>query len=78
MRYFCTEPSIILAAMSAGLPDSAALAVATLRSLAISSAGTSLDASATGFIAATCMATSLAATSSPSYSTTTPMRVPCR
>ena len=33
---------------------------------------------ATGFMAATCMATSLAATSSPWYSTTTPMRVPCR
>ena len=33
---------------------------------------------ATGFIAATCMATSFAAVSSPSNSTTTPMRVPCR
>jgi hypothetical protein len=32
----------------------------------------------TGFMAATCMATSLAAASSPSNSTTTPMRVPCR
>ena len=33
---------------------------------------------ATGFMAATCIATSLAAVSSPSNSTTTPMRVPCR
>ncbi len=41
-------------------------------------AGTSAAARATGFIAATCMATSLAATSSPWYCTSTPMRVPCR
>mgnify|MGYP000002760379 CR=1 FL=1 len=33
---------------------------------------------AAGFIAATCIAVSLAATSLPSNSTTTPMRVPCR
>ncbi len=77
-RYFCTEPSTILAVISAGLPDSAAFCSAMLRSLAIRSAGTSADDSATGFIAAMCMATSLAATSSPSNSTITPMRVPCR
>ena len=33
---------------------------------------------ATGFIAAMCIATSLAAVSSPSNSTITPIRVPCR
>ena len=33
---------------------------------------------AEGVVAATCIATSLAAVSSPSNSTSTPMRVPCR
>ncbi|MNN41899.1 hypothetical protein D3C81_1560460 [compost metagenome] len=77
-RYFWTEPSTILATISAGLPDSAAFCSAMLRSLAISSAGTWSDDSDTGFMAATCMATSLAAVSSPSNSTITPIRVPCR
>src|SRR5690606_34814550 len=78
LRYFCTEPSTIFATMSAGLPDSAALASATERSRAISSAGTSDDDRATGCIAAMCMATALAATASPSNPTITPMRLPCR
>ena len=87
-RYFCTEPSTRLATISAdwgALPaataaaaSSAAFSAAILRSFSTSSAGTLAEDTATGFIAATCMATSLAATSSPVNSTTTPMRVPCR
>lgn len=49
------------------------------RSFSIRSAGTCDDDSATGFTAvAMCMATSLAATSSPVNSTITWMCVPCR
>ncbi len=78
-RYFCTLPSTIFTTISAGLPDSAAFCSAMLRSFAIRSAGTSSDDSETGFIAAMCIATSLPTCSSaPVYSTSTPMRVPCR
>ena len=58
--------------------SSAARSVATERSAAISDSATSAVVSAFGFIAATCIATSLAAVSSPSNSTSTPIRVPCR
>ena len=91
-RYFCTEPSTRLATISgdctglpaatAALASSAAFSAAMRRSFSTRSAGTSADDTETGFIAATCIATSLAAvlatSPSPVNSTTTPMRVPCK
>ena len=53
-------------------------AMQQVRKQILNLADTSADDSAAGFMAATCMATSLAAVASPSNSTTTPMRVPCR
>ena len=87
-RYLATEPSTRLATISGDctvLPSafafsasSAAFCDAIERSLSTSVFGTSADVSATGFIAATCIATSLAAVSLPSNWTRTPIRVPCR
>ncbi|MDT4878951.1 hypothetical protein FQZ97_1145890 [compost metagenome] len=67
-----------LPSASATLRSSSALPAATARSFSIRSAGTSDAWMATGFMAAMCIATSLAEVSSPSNSTITPMRVPCR
>jgi elongation factor Ts len=69
---------LIAAHQPADVAALSALAVATERSFSIRSAGTSLLVIATGFMSATSMATSLAAVSLPSYSTKTPMRVPCK
>ena len=71
------EPSTIFATISAGLPDSAAFATATARSLATSSAGTPDASSDFGLVAAICIATSFAnVTSPPEMSTNTPTFAP--
>ncbi|CPN86131.1 Uncharacterised protein [Bordetella pertussis] len=76
-RNFCTEPSTILATISAGLPDSAAFCSATERSAAMSSALTPSALRALGLVAAMCMARSLPTSSAPENSTSTPILPPC-
>src|SRR5262249_25458631 len=77
LRNFCTLPSTIFATISAGLPDSAALAAAMLRSFSTRSAGTSSRDNPLGLDAAMCMARSRASCSSPpTTSTSTPIFAP--
>lgn len=74
---FWMLPSTIFSAILAGLPDSNAFWVATLRSFSMMSAGTPVTSRETGLVAAICMATSLAAVASPLYSTRTPILPLC-
>src|SRR5581483_3630962 len=65
-RYLLTAPSTILAAISAGLPESLARAACMSRSRATTSAGTSFFDRYAGLNAATCIAMSLPSSSGPS------------